>query len=161
MPLVRDAAPGDAHPLTILHVEAGLGQPVNRAWLNTHSATLAQQLRDRDPALLACVIDTPDHSGLASAAVGYIHHTLSRPGRPTGRSAHICSVTTLSAYRGRGYATAAVAALLRRASARGCDPISLYARPGTADLYQRLGFTESTTLYPRWISSPSVLTAKR
>lgn len=137
----RAAKPSDAEQLTQLHVEAGLRRPVSPQWLATHADDLARRLRAADPSVIAVVVDAPDERELASAAVGFVHRGLSRPGSPHGLSAHLSSLATHVRHRRSGYATAAATAFVMEATRRGCAQINLYAVPGAVSLYTRLGFT--------------------
>ncbi|MFD5029346.1 GNAT family N-acetyltransferase [Streptomyces sp. NPDC058405] len=141
-PVVRLARAGDADELTRVHVEGGLGHVVTDVWRNTHRADLARRLLAADPDLVAVVAVGSDGAGMeiVSAAVGFIHPALCRPGSPAGRSAHLASVATLPRFRRSGYATAVTAAFITEVQARGCPAVTLTATDAGACLYRELGF---------------------
>lgn len=63
--------------------------------------------------------------------------------RESDRSAMIVSVATRPGFRGRGYASATVAALCRGAFAGGKQFLCLfYDNPDAGRIYRRLGFAE-------------------
>lgn len=152
MPVPRPAVPGDADELARLHVEAGLGQELDEAWRATYRDDLLLRLKDADPGLLAFVIDAPGTGGLASAAVGFVHATVCRPGSPAGVTAHLDSVTTLVPFRRRGYATAVTTAFLNNAAQRGCHGVTLTATDAGVGLYRRLGFIPHTRAMRRGLT---------
>jgi ribosomal protein S18 acetylase RimI-like enzyme len=145
-PAPRRAVLGDVGELTRLHVEVGAGRVVDEGWRSTLGNDLARRLLQRDPDLAAFVIDAPDKSGLASAAVGFIHRGLCRPGHPTGLTAHLSSLVTVPAWRRRGYATAVVSAFCQEASTRGCSRVTLYASDKAWALYKALDFKELSNI---------------
>jgi ribosomal protein S18 acetylase RimI-like enzyme len=81
----------------------------------------------------------PDGRPVASA-LAVLHRSPPGPGRPQGRVAHVGSVATEPAWRRRGAARAAVAALLAELDGRGIESSTLSASPDGAGLYRSLGF---------------------
>jgi len=78
-----------------------------------------------------------------SSALALVHRAAPGPGRPQGRAAHIGSVATEPAWRRRGAARSAVAALLAELDRLGVESSTLNASSDGADLYVSLGFTPS------------------
>lgn len=143
-PTPRPATASDADDLTRLHVEGGLGHLVNDGWRDTHRADLACRLQAADPNLVAFVVEPRGGAGIVSAAVGFLQTTLCRPSNPTGRSAHLASVTTLPGFRRRGFAAAVTTAFITEVAARGCPAVTLTATETGMNLYRALGFTPHT-----------------
>jgi ribosomal protein S18 acetylase RimI-like enzyme len=120
---------------------ADLGAPVADDWVGPLLAQWpVEQAANRWVGALAC---GPDGRPVASA-LAVAHPSPPGPGRPQGRVAHVGSVATEPAWRRRGAARAAVAALLAELDARGVESSTLSASPAGAGLYVALGFRPGT-----------------
>ncbi|MGE7384180.1 GNAT family N-acetyltransferase [Streptomyces sp. NPDC004126] len=126
MPEPRLATPADAAEIARLRSENILSEPLDEVWLTTCADQLALRLQDGGDAR-AYVIDSPA-GGLATCALGLVHAVLPAPKYPKGLAVRIHAVATDPAHRRRGYAKAALAALLDHLEDDGVTLYELYAR---------------------------------
>ncbi|MCZ1006756.1 GNAT family N-acetyltransferase [Streptomyces lydicus] len=137
-PAPRLATPADAGEIARLRSQYILSEPLDEAWLARGRDQLALRLRPGGDAH-AYVVDAPGE-GLASCALGFVQVLLPAPRYPQGLAVRIHAVATDPAHRRRGYAHAALSALLEDLQERGVTLYELYASEGSAPLYERLGF---------------------
>ncbi|MFE2165632.1 GNAT family N-acetyltransferase [Streptomyces sp. NPDC059447] len=143
MPVPRLATAADAAEIARLRSENILSEPLDEAWLATCAEQLALRLQDGGDAR-AYVVDSPD-GGLASCALGLVHAVLPAPKYPKGLAVRIHAVATDPTHRHRGYAKAALAALLDHLEHDGVTLYELYAG-SSAPLYEQLGFAADPAL---------------
>ena len=122
--------------LTILHVETEAGEGAYHAAVIAGFGTppeLAGSMAPDVPFVGASVIAlfVGSVEGANVAAAGYSR---------SGSTAVVWGVTTLEAFRGRGYGAAITRAALSHAAAHGCTSASLRSGPKSRPLYERLGF---------------------
>ncbi|MGX1135473.1 GNAT superfamily N-acetyltransferase [Streptomyces glaucescens] len=139
----RLAGPDDALEIARLRSELILSEPLDETWLAVCRDQLAVRLGPGGDAR-ACVVE--GGSGLASCALAFLQPLLPAPKYPAGLAARIHSVATEPAYRRRGYARAAVAALLDHLEREGVTLYELHAGEGSAPLYEALGFRHEPAL---------------
>lgn len=144
MTMPRLATPADAPEIARMRSELILSEPLDEEWLATSSELLAGRLQPGGDAR-AYVLDAPA-AGLASCALGLIHTVLPAPKYPKGLAVRIHAVATDPAYRRRGYAKAALSALLDHLEQEGVTLYELYANKGSAPLYESLGFASDAAL---------------
>ena len=93
--------------------------------------------------IAAFVVDEPG-AGPVACAFGVVEHPAPSPSNPVGVRGHVSQVSTLPAFRRRGYARACLTALLdwfeRETDARRLD---LHATTDGEPLYRSLGFARS------------------
>ncbi|MGW8378063.1 GNAT family N-acetyltransferase [Streptomyces sp. ODS28] len=158
---VREARAGDAAELVRLRrlMFAGMhGVDRPGAWEREAEAVARRELElpRAERSLGAFVVDGDEGSGLtgelggggptlAACAVGTVEQRLPAPAHPTGRFGFVFSVCTDGRYQGRGYARAAMEALLDWFAARGVNRVDLHASKEAEHLYRALGFTEHST----------------
>ncbi|CAL9335698.1 hypothetical protein SUDANB105_00165 [Streptomyces sp. enrichment culture] len=140
----RLAGPDDAFEIARLRSELILSEPLDEAWLAVCRDQLAVRLRPGGDAR-ACVVEAGG-GGLASCALAFLQPLLPAPKYPAGLAARIHSVATEPAYRRRGYARTAVAALLDHLEQEGVTLYELHAAEGSAPLYEALGFRHEPAL---------------
>ncbi|MEV5340149.1 GNAT family N-acetyltransferase [Streptomyces sp. NPDC052676] len=140
----RPARPDDALEIARLRSELILSEPLDQAWLFACRDQLASRLQPGGDAR-AYVIDAP-HGGLASCALAFLQPLLPAPKYPKGLAARVQAVATEPAYRRRGYARAALTALLGHLERDGATLYELYAGEGSAPLYEALGFRHDPAL---------------
>ncbi|MFE7804491.1 GNAT family N-acetyltransferase [Streptomyces sp. NPDC057430] len=144
MPEPRLATPADAAEIARLRSENILSEPLDEAWLTACANQLALRLQDGGDAR-AYVVDSPTGE-LATCALGLVHAVLPAPKYPKGLAVRIHAVATDPAHRRRGYAKAALAALLDHLEHAGVTLYELYASDGSAPLYESLGFAADPAL---------------
>ncbi|MEV7547543.1 GNAT family N-acetyltransferase [Streptomyces sp. NPDC089915] len=144
MPQPRLATPADAAEIARLRSENILSERLDEAWLTTSAEQLALRLRDGGDAR-AYVVDSPA-GGLATCALGLVHAVLPAPKYPKGLAVRVHAVATDPAHRRRGYAEAALSALLDHLEHEGVTLYELYASEGSAPLYEKLGFAADPAL---------------
>lgn len=137
----RLAVPGDAPELARLRrlMFESMGLAADSAeWL----AAAEQHLRNAltGAAVLAVVIDDPDRRGLAASGIIEFHQRIPSPVNPTGRLAHISSMSTDVQWRRRGLARAVLSRLLEEARRRRVARVELHATPDGLGLYTSVGF---------------------
>ncbi|KUJ43314.1 hypothetical protein ACZ90_67395 [Streptomyces albus subsp. albus] len=140
----RPATPDDASAIARLRSELILSEPLDETWLAICSDQLAARLQPAGDAR-AYVIDAPT-GGLATCALGLVHAVLPAPKYPQGLAVRIHAVATAPAYQRRGYAKAALGALLDHLEKDGVTLYELYASDGSAPLYASLGFRSDPAL---------------
>ncbi|RKT08165.1 ribosomal protein S18 acetylase RimI-like enzyme [Streptomyces sp. 3211.6] len=144
MPEPRLATPADAAEIACLRSENILSEPLDETRLTTCTDQLALRLQNGGGAR-AYVVDSPA-GGLATCALGLVHPVLPAPKYPKGLAARIHAVATDPAHRRRGYAKAALSALLDHLEHEGVTLYELYASDGSAPLYEQLGFAADPAL---------------
>ncbi|MFB7599810.1 GNAT family N-acetyltransferase [Streptomyces sp. NPDC056160] len=140
----RLAVPADAGEIARLRSELILSDPLDGDWLAICRDHLAARLVPGGDAR-AYVIDAPE-GGLASCALALIDFVLPAPRYPKGLAARIQAVATVPGYRRRGYAKAALTALLAHLEGDGVTLYELHASNDSAPLYAALGFTSDPAL---------------
>ncbi|MFD8009541.1 GNAT family N-acetyltransferase [Streptomyces sp. NPDC058955] len=143
-PGVRPAVPADAGEIARLRSAYVLSEPLGEEWLAVCREHLAERLGPGGDAR-AFVVDAPG-GGLAACALGLTHRVLPGPGYPEGLAARIHAVATEPAHRRRGYARAAVSALLEDLRRDGVTLFELHASDEAAPLYTELGFASDPAL---------------
>ncbi|MBW5480799.1 GNAT family N-acetyltransferase [Streptomyces bambusae] len=121
-----------------------LSEPLDATWLAACADQLALRLQAGGDAR-AYVVDSPTGT-LATCALGLVHAVLPAPRYPEGLAVVIQAVATDPAHRRRGYAKAALAALLDHLERDGVTLYELYASAGSAPLYEQLGFAADPAL---------------
>lgn len=117
----------------------GLPDPAGD-WIDHARSDLAERLPELDGDLAGFVVDGPDGRPV-SAALGVIQQQVPGPRRPDGRVGHVFNVATDVEFRGNGYASGVMTALLDWFRARGVEQVDLNASSQAEHLYERLGFT--------------------
>lgn len=135
---VRRAVIADAPEPARLRITHLLSSPVDAGWQQRLTADLEDRIA-HDRHFAAFVIDAPE-GRLACCALGMAYRVLPAPRYPQGLAARVHAVATEPACRGRGYAAAAVGALVDWFHGLGCTLYEVYAVDGSAGLYRRLGF---------------------
>ncbi|MBB4981092.1 GNAT family N-acetyltransferase [Streptomyces nymphaeiformis] len=152
-PVVRPAKPDDAAEISRLRSAFVLSEPLDKEWLDRTRDHLAGRLGPAGDAR-AYVVDAPT-GGLAACALGLIHPVLPAPRYPQGLAARIHIVATDPAYRRRGFARAAVAALLDHLARDGVTLFELHASKEAAPLYGEFGFATEPALMRMTRLSPT------
>ncbi|MFF5488679.1 GNAT family N-acetyltransferase [Streptomyces virginiae] len=140
----RMATPADAAEISRLRSENILSEPLDTLWLARCTDQLTVRLAPGGDAR-AYVVEAVE-GRLASCALGLVHAVLPAPKYPKGLAVRIHAVATDPEYRRRGYAKAALAALLDHLEAEGVTLYELYASEGSAPLYAGLGFASDRAL---------------
>lgn len=91
-----------------------------------------------DPQVCLVVVEVDGR--VVASAVGLRRDTLPSPGNAGGGDIHVNNVCTFPAERGRGYAAAALAEVMRWARASGVGRAELMATADGRSLYEREGF---------------------
>jgi ribosomal protein S18 acetylase RimI-like enzyme len=140
--IARLATPDDVPELVRLRgVMYDVTDDLDAPWRETCAKTLHEHLSEPDTDWVAFVVERPDEPGrLASCAIAVIERRLPSPSSLTGLRGHVFNVATDSEYRRRGYARAAMEALLGWFAAHGIDYVTLGASPDGRPLYEKLGF---------------------
>ena len=133
---IRTAEPADAASLAELWTAAGLKLRPGQV-----TAELAAVLaRDLDLVLIA-----EDADGLTAAVLGTFD----------GRRGWVNRLATRPGRRGQGHASAVLAELERRLSAKGCRKVNLLIEPGNkpvAGFYRERGYTEDRLIFmEKWL----------
>ncbi|MFF2132193.1 GNAT family N-acetyltransferase [Streptomyces olivochromogenes] len=134
----RLAVAADASEIARLRSELILSEPLDEDWLAICRDHLAARLVPGGDAR-AYVVDSPE-GGLAACALALIDAVLPAPRYPKGLAARIQAVATVPAYRRRGYAQAALTALLAHLEGDGVTLYELHASDDSTPLYAALGF---------------------
>jgi GNAT superfamily N-acetyltransferase len=142
--LVRAAQLSDLAALVDLRTEMfrAMGtSSVHEQWETEAARWLAAQLVDPG----SCIYVVEIEGRVVSCALGTLSESQPSPTRPSGRDLYISNVSTLPAFRGRGYAGAVFAEVLDWGR-RQPPPVRarLFATGDGRGLYERAGFTEST-----------------
>lgn len=125
---------------------AAMGVPGadDRAWRHAAEGWLRNALAGRE----VCVVVAEDRSGaVVSSAMGTVRRECPSPRSPNGVSGVVSGVSTLPEARGRGHATACVAAVVEwfRAETKACS-VELFATREGERMYASLGFR--ATVWP-------------
>ncbi|MGW1040994.1 GNAT family N-acetyltransferase [Streptomyces sp. NPDC002547] len=140
----RLAVPADAGEIARLRSELILSEPLDGDWLSICRDHLRARLVPGGDAR-AYVVDAPE-GGLASCALALVDAVLPAPRYPKGLAARIQAVATVPDHRRRGYAKAALTALLAHLEGDGVTLYELHASDESAPLYAALGFTRDPAL---------------
>ncbi|WP_405775654.1 GNAT family N-acetyltransferase [Streptomyces sp. NBC_01538] len=152
----RLAVPADASEIARLRSELILSEPLDEDWLVICRDHLAARLVPGGDAR-AYVVDAPE-GGLAACALALIDAVLPAPRYPKGLAARIQAVATVPGCRRRGYAKAALTALLAHLEGDGVTLYELHASDDSAPLYAALGFKSDPALM-RMTRTPSPVRA--
>ncbi|WEH43426.1 GNAT family N-acetyltransferase [Streptomyces sp. AM 2-1-1] len=145
VPGLRRAVAGDAAEIARLKsVLTGSGA-LSPERLGPTRTLLAARLGPVGSAV-AFVVDAPGGGGLASCALALVHPVFPSPEAPEGLAAQVDVVATEPSHRGRGYATAALGALLRHLEGLGVAEYALYAGGEPVSFYERFGFHRDAAL---------------
>ncbi|MFG3014207.1 GNAT family N-acetyltransferase [Streptomyces cinerochromogenes] len=147
MTTARRATPDDADGITRLRSELILSQPLDPAWLALCQEQLAERLQPGGDAR-AYVVDVPG-AGLVTCALALVSPVLPAPRYPKGLAARVQAVATRPGYRRRGYAKAALTALLGDLEQEGVTLFELHASDESRNLYEALGFSSDPALMRR------------
>ncbi|WP_189977635.1 GNAT family N-acetyltransferase, partial [Streptomyces capoamus] len=148
----RRATPADAEGITRLRSELILSRPLDPAWLSRCRDQLAERLRPGGDAR-AHVVDAPG-GGLVTCALALVSPVLPAPRYPQGLAARVQAVATRPGYRRRGYARAALTALLDELEQDGVTLFELHASDESRPLYEGLGFRSDPALMRRTAPRP-------
>jgi len=140
----RLAVPADAGEIARLRSELILSEPLDEDWLSICRDHLAARLVPGGDAR-AYVVDAPE-GGLVSCALALVDAVLPAPRYPKGLAARIQAVATVPGCRRRGYAKAALTALLAHLEGDGVTLYELHASGESVPLYAALGFTRDPAL---------------
>ncbi|WP_328971574.1 GNAT family N-acetyltransferase [Streptomyces goshikiensis] len=140
----RLATPADAAEISRLRSENILSEPLDPLWLARCTDQLTVRLATGGDAR-AYVVEAVE-GRLASCALGLVHAVLPAPKYPKGMAVRIQAVATDPDHRRRGYAKAALTALLDHLEADGVTLYDLHASEDSAPLYAALGFTADPAL---------------
>jgi len=147
MTLVRRAVPEDAGELIRLRqvmIDSLPGADTSTEWHAESLATVRKRLGDPDGGFAAFVVDHPERTGALGALVaGTLEYRIGRPRNPHGRIGHVFSVATDPGLRRRGYARAAMEALVEWFRECGAGQIDLTASVEAAPLYASMGFVRT------------------
>ncbi|MEU8222937.1 GNAT family N-acetyltransferase [Kribbella sp. NPDC048915] len=144
---VRRAKPDDAESLVHLRglMLAAMGDDLggpDAPWRIRAQAWFAEQLAAPDR-FAAFVVDDPAF-GVVAGAAGDVHEHPPGPRDVTTLRGHLYNVSTHPDFRRRGLARACVGALMEWFEHEtGVGQVELHATDEGADLYRKLGFTES------------------
>jgi GNAT superfamily N-acetyltransferase len=145
--VLRRATAADAASLVALRaaMHESMGEPPgapDAPWRAAATAWFEQWL-PRTGEAAAFVADEPG-VGPVACALGILEHPVPSPTNPVGARGHVSQVSTLPAYRRRGYARGCLEALLawfeQETDVRRLD---LHATADGEGLYRSLGFTPS------------------
>lgn len=148
----RRATPADAEGITRLRSELILSQPLTPDWLALCRDQLAERLQAHGDAR-AYVVDAPE-GGLVTCALALVSPVLPAPRYPQGLAARIQAVATQPGYRRRGYAKAALTALLNDLEQEDITLFELHASDESRSLYEGLGFVSDPALMRRTALPP-------
>ncbi|MER6735854.1 GNAT family N-acetyltransferase [Streptomyces puniciscabiei] len=148
----RRATPADAEGITRLRSELILSQPLAPDWLAVCRDQLAERLQTHGDAR-AYVVDAPE-GGLVTCALALVSPVLPAPRYPQGLAARIQAVATQPGYRRRGYAKAALTALLNDLEQEDITLFELHASDESRSLYEGLGFVSDPALMRRTALPP-------
>ncbi|MEU2060565.1 GNAT family N-acetyltransferase [Streptomyces sp. NPDC013455] len=148
----RRATPADAEAIARLRSELILSEPLDPAWLSLCRDQLAGRLQPGGDAR-AYVVDAPGDQ-VASCALALVGPVLPAPRYPKGLSARVQAVATRPGHRRRGYARAALTALLDDLEQEGVTLFELHASDASRPLYEELGFVSDPALMRRTALPP-------
>ncbi|MGW3169811.1 GNAT family N-acetyltransferase [Streptomyces sp. NPDC001153] len=148
----RRATPADAEGITRLRSDLILSRPLDSAWLALCRDQLAERLQPGGDAR-AYVVEAPE-GGLAGCALALVSPVLPAPRYPQGLAARIQAVATRPGHRRRGYAKAALTALLGDLEQEGITLFELHASEASRPLYEALGFVSDPALMRRTAVPP-------
>jgi ribosomal protein S18 acetylase RimI-like enzyme len=142
----RLAGPADAAALVDLRAAMfeAMGQDVtDPVWRRAAREWFERRVAGDD--LLVVVADAAG-GGPVSCAMAVLEDAAPSPSDPSGRRAHLSSVSTLPDHRGQGLARACVGMLIAELDARGVRRTDLFATSEGEALYRSFGFR--TSPYP-------------
>ena len=143
--MLRRATPEDAQRLAWLRATS-FGTQTAMADLE---APMAEVLRDHLRAGDFGAFLIEDGSVPVSYGIAMIHQRLPSDWNPSGRWGYVQSLETHPDHRGRGHATAILAALLDWYAREGVPSVGLLSAELAEPLYRRLGFKEEPV--GRWL----------
>jgi GNAT superfamily N-acetyltransferase len=143
----RSACSDDALEIARLRSELILSEPLDETWLSACRDQIAARLQPGGDAR-AYVVDAPGR-GLATCALAFLQPLLPAPKYPKGLAARIHTVATDPAFQRRGYAKAALNALLAHLEQEGVTLFELVAGQNSAPLYASLGFEHDPAMMRR------------
>ncbi len=111
------------------------------SWHAESLATVRRRLAEPEGSFVAFVVDHPERpDGLAALVAGSLEYRIGRAGNPHGRVGCVFSVATDPDQRRKGYARAAMEALLDWFREHGAGSVDLNASVEAEPLYASLGF---------------------
>ncbi len=120
---------------------SGSGSGSDTSWHAESLATVRHRLAEPEGSFVAFVVDHPERpDGLAALVAGSLEYRIGRAGNPHGRVGCVFSVATDPDQRRKGYARAAMEALLDWFREHGAGSVDLNASVEAEPLYASLGF---------------------
>jgi GNAT superfamily N-acetyltransferase len=145
---VRRATSADAPEFLRLRklMHDAFGEPDSPGpWEEAALKKLHAMFADPEGDTAGFVIDGDQPGELAATVLGVIDERLPSPRNPSGRLGYVFSVSTAPAYRRRGYARAAMVALLDWFERQGVSTVDLTASEFGEKLYRELGFADRSS----------------
>ena len=141
---LRRATSADVDALIDLLValEVEVGDPLSDEGIPAFTGAVRRHLTSALPSGECVAWCAATGASLVSCALLTIHSGPPTPSNPDGRWAYLSRIDTAPEWRGRGIASALVAAALDFARAAGIPRVMLTATEASKPLYRRLGFRD-------------------